>query len=52
MDLIKRLGAIVGMFVLFLIIRTLVAPPKGKISKVLLKLILLFQLLLGKLRII
>ena len=29
MDLIKRLGIIVGMFVLFLIIRTLVAPPKG-----------------------
>ena len=32
MDLIKRLGAIVGMFVLFLIIRTLVSPPKGKIK--------------------
>ena len=29
MDLIKRLGAIVGMFILFLIIRTLMAPPKG-----------------------
>ena len=29
MDLIKRLGAIVGMFVLFLIVRTLVSPPKG-----------------------
>ena len=25
----KRLGAIVGMFILFLIIRTLMAPPKG-----------------------
>ena len=35
MDLIKRLGAIVGMFILFLIIRTLMAPPKG--SKGLLK---------------
>ena len=30
MDLIKRLGGIVGMFVLFLIVRTLVAPPKGE----------------------
>ena len=30
MDLIKRLGAIVGMFVLFLIVRTLVSPPKGE----------------------
>ena len=29
MDLIKRLGAIVGMFILFLIVRTLVSPPKG-----------------------
>ena len=29
MDLIKRLGGIVGMFVLFLIVRTLVSPPKG-----------------------
>ena len=34
MDLIKRLGAIVGMFVLFLIIRTLVSPPKGNLEKV------------------
>ena len=32
MDLIKRLGAIVGMFILFLIVRTLVSPPKGKLS--------------------
>ena len=32
MDLIKRLGGIVGMFVLFLIIRTLVAPPKGELD--------------------
>ena len=31
-DLIKRLGAIVGMFILFLIVRTLVSPPKGKLS--------------------
>ena len=29
MDLIKRLGAIVGMFILFLIVRTLVSPPRG-----------------------
>ena len=27
MDLIKRLGLIVGVFVLFLLIRTLVSPP-------------------------
>jgi len=33
MDLIKRLGAIVGMFVLFLIIRTLVSPPRVIIGR-------------------
>ena len=33
MDLIKRLGVIVGFFVLFLLIRTLVAPPKVMVGK-------------------
>ena len=32
-DLIKRLGAIVGMFILFLIVRTLVSPPRGIYEK-------------------
>jgi hypothetical protein len=30
MDLIKRLGIILGIFVLFLLIRTLVSPPEGQ----------------------
>jgi hypothetical protein len=30
MDLIKRLGVILGIFVLFLLVRTLVSPPEGK----------------------
>jgi len=30
MDLIKRLGIILGIFVLFLLVRTLVSPPEGK----------------------
>ena len=38
MDLIKRLGAIVGMFILFLIIRTLMAPPKGYVVVVVVEL--------------
>lgn len=39
-DLIKRLGAIVGMFILFLIVRTLVSPPKGKILELVTSLII------------
>ena len=35
MDLIKRLGIIVGIFVLLLLIRTLVSPPKGSIIYIL-----------------
>ena len=34
MDLIKRLGVIVGIFVLFLLIRTLVSPPVVIVGKI------------------
>ena len=38
MDLIKRTGVIVAIFVLFLLIRTLVSPPQVIIGKLILNL--------------